>query len=322
MYAIPLLLIISFVSFIIITLPPGSFLTTAKSRLMSRAGLSRDEAQRIIKQMEERYGLDQPLLIRYFNWVKAILTDGDFGYSFNYKKPVSEVIWSRLGMTILIALGAHLFSVVIGVLIGIFSAIYKYGVLDSIFTVLAFLGLSIPNFFFALVLMYFVSVKLGAHVGGLFSPKYVMAPWSWAKFIDFLKHIWIPIIVVGTAGTARNMRVMRTNLLDALNEHYVMVARAKGLRKNFVIFKHALRNAIQPIVMYLGMSLPFLIQGAMVSSIVLNLPTTGPMFYDALVSQDTYLACSFLMMLATTLVIGNLLSDILLAWVDPRVSYE
>jgi len=322
LYAIPLLVVISFISFIIINLPPGDYLTTFKSTLMSRTGISKLEAERIAAEVEKKYGLDKPFIAQYFNWIKNIVLKGDFGYSFNYKRPVSEVIWSRLGMTMLIALGAHMISVVVGVIIGIFSAIYKYGVIDTIFTVLSFLALSVPPFFVALVLMYLISVKVGGHVGGFFSPEYVMADWNWAKFIDFLKHIWIPIFVVGLAGTARNMRVMRTNLLDVLNQQYIMVARAKGLKKNHVIFKHALRNAIQPIVMYLGMSLPFLIQGAMVSSIVLSLPTTGPMFFTALNTQDMYLAGSFLMMLSVTLVIGNLLSDILLALVDPRVSYE
>lgn len=321
LYSIPLLLIISFVAFTIITLPPGDYLSIFINQITSQTGISQAEAQEMAAQLEEMYGLDQPFFVQYYEWITGIIFQGDFGFSFNYRKPVSEVIWPRLGMTVVIALGSHLVSVVIGGAIGIFSAIKKYGILDSIFTIIAFLGLSIPNFFFALVLMYIISVWFGGDVGGLFSPEYVMADWSLARFIDFLQHIWVPIVVVGTYGTARNMRVMRSNLLDVLNEQYVKVARAKGLKSNYVFLKHALRNAVQPIIMYMGMTLPFLIQGAIVTSIVLNLPTTGPVFYNALVNRDMYLAGSFLMMLAVMLVIGNILADILLAWIDPRVRY-
>jgi len=321
LYSIPLLLIISFVAFVIINLPPGDYTQIFISQITSQAGVSQADAQQMAAQLEEMYGLDQPFLVQYYEWISGIILRGDFGFSFNYRRPVSEVIWPRLGMTMVIALGSHLVSVVIGGGIGIFSAIKKYGISDTIFTIIAFLGLSIPNFFLALLLMYIISVWFGGDVGGLFSPEYILADWSFARFIDFLKHIWVPIVVVGTYGTARNMRVMRSNLLDVLNEQYVKVARAKGLKSNYVFLKHALRNAVQPIIMYLGMTLPFLIQGAIVSSIVLNLPTTGPVFYNALVNRDMYLAGSFLMMLAVTLVIGNILADILLAWIDPRVRY-
>lgn len=321
-YTVPLLIMISFFSFVIITLPPGDYFSTFQNKLMSQSGLSREEAKEMTNQMRKVYGLDKPFLIQYFTWIKNIVLKGDFGYSLNHRKPVSEVIWVRLGMTILIALGCYFLSVFVGVVMGIFSALKKYSIWDTLITVLAFLGLSIPNFFFALILMYILGVKFGFHVGGLFSPDYAMAPWSWAKFVDFLKHFWVPVVVVGTAGTARNMRVMRSNLLDVLNKQYIKVARSKGISEYLVIYKHALKNAIQPIIMYLGMSLPFLITGSIVSSIVLNLPTTGPMFYDALINQDMYLAGSFLMMLAIILVIGNFISDIILAWLDPRVSYE
>ena len=321
-YSIPLLIVISFVAFLVITLPPGDYINVLQQQLQNQAGLSQAEAKKIANRMRERYGLDRPFALQYFNWVKNMITKGEFGYSFSYKKPVSEVIWVRLGWTLLIAFSCHIFSVIIGVVVGIFSATHQYSILDNIFTFFAFIGLSIPNFFFALVIMYILSFQFGAHVGGLQSPEYVMAPWSLAKFVDFLKHFWVPVVVVGTAGTARNMRVMRGNLLDVLNQQYVQTARAKGLTENVVIYKHAVRNAIQPIIMYLGMAMPFLIQGAIVSSIVLNLPTTGPMFYDALMTQDMYLAGSFLMMIAITLVLGNIAADIILASIDPRVRYE
>jgi peptide/nickel transport system permease protein len=220
-----------------------------------------------------------------------------------------------------VALLAHMLSVIVGVLIGIYSATHQHTLGDNAFTVLAFLGLSIPNFFLALLIMYVLAFHFGQHVGGFFSPEYVIAPWSWDRFVDFLKHLWVPVVVVGTAGTARNMRVMRANLLDVLNHNYVRTARSKGLSERKVIYKHAVRNAIQPIIMYLGVAMPFLLSGEIVTSAVLNLPTMGPVFLRALVNQDMYLAGSFLMLLAIVLVVSNLLADIALGWVDPRISY-
>jgi len=322
LYMIPMLLLVSFVSFVIINLPPGDYLTTMRQQLESQAGLTREEALAIAERMAARYGLDRPFIVQYYEWVKGIVTRGDFGYSFHYNRPVHEVLWQRLGWTLLIATTCHAVSVGIGVLVGIFSATHKYSFFDNVFTVLSFLGLSTPNFFLALLIMYYLAFHVKTHVGGLFSTQYIMAPWSWAKFVDFLKHFWVPVVVVGLAGTAQNMRVMRGNLLDVLNSQYVETARAKGLPERVVIFRHAVRNAIQPIIMYLGMSLPFLIQGEVIASIVLNLPTIGPAFHIALVNQDMYLAGSFLLMIAVVLIVGNLLADLLLAWMDPRVRYE
>lgn len=320
-YAVPTLILISFFSFVVINLPPGDYMTTMQATLVSQAGMSPGEARQLVQQMRTAYGLDQPFMTRYVQWVGAIVTRGDFGFSFTYRRPVSEVIWSRIGMTLLVALLAHMFSVVIGVLIGIYSATHRGTLSDNAFTILAFLGLSIPNFFLALVIMYVLAFQFGQHVGGFFSPQYVIAPWSWERFVDFLQHLWVPVVVVGTAGTARNMRVMRGNLLDVLNQNYVRTARSKGLAERRVIFKHAVRNAIQPIIMYLGVAMPFLLSGEIVTSTVLNLPTMGPVFLSALVTQDMYLAGSFLMLLAIILVISNLLADIALGWVDPRISY-
>jgi peptide/nickel transport system permease protein len=262
------------------------------------------------------------MLIRYLYWAKGIITKGDFGYSFEYGVPVSKVIWTRLGNTLIVALGAHMLAVCVGVLIGIFSATRQYGLADTIFTVIAFLGLSTPPFFLALLAMYYLAIQMGVDVGGFFSPEYVFAKWSWARFADFLKHISIPIIIVGLPGITRNMRVMRGNLLDILGQMYIRTARAKGLSERVVIYKHAVRNAIQPIIMFLGMAMPFLIQGSIVVSVVLSLPTTGPMLYNAILSEDMYLAGSFLLLLSTVLVVGNFMADILLAWVDPRIRYD
>jgi len=320
-YALPTLILISFFSFVVINLPPGDYMTTMQATLVSQAGMSPGEARRLVQQMREAYGLDQPFMVRYGQWVGGIVTRGDFGFSFAYRRPVSEVIWARLGMTLLVALLAHMLSVIVGVLIGIYSATHQHTLGDNAFTILAFLGLSIPNFFLALLIMYVLVFHFGQHVGGFFSPEYVIAPWSWDRFVDFMKHLWVPVVVVGTAGTARNMRVMRANLLDVLNHNYVRTARSKGLSERKVIYKHAVRNAIQPIIMYLGVAMPFLLSGEIVTSAVLNLPTMGPVFLRALVNQDMYLAGSFLMLLAVVLVVSNLLADIALGWVDPRISY-
>ena len=322
LYVLPTLILISFLSFVVINAPPGDYMTSMIATLTSQAGMSPSEARALVQQQREAYGLDRPFLVRYATWITDIVTKGDFGFSFTYRRPVGEVIWARLGMTLLVALLSHMLSVVVGVLIGIYSATHRNTFGDNFFTVFAFLGLSIPNYFLALVIMYVLVFHFGQHVGGFFSPQYVIAPWSWDRFVDFLKHLWVPVVVVGLAGTARNMRVMRANLLDTLNSNYVRTARAKGLPQRSVVYKHAVRNAIQPIIMYLGVAMPFLLSGELVTSAVLNLPTMGPVFLNALITQDMYMAGSFLMLLAVVLVVSNLLADIALGWVDPRISYD
>jgi len=322
-YSIPLLISVSIVAFVLITAPPGDYMSELKNQLVRRSGLTRTEATEIAQQMRERYGLDQPIYGQYWSWISGIITRGDFGYSFYYRKPVSEIIWKRLGWTFAIALTALVFSYVGGMIPGIYSATHQYRASDHLFTVVAFLGLSIPNFFFALVILYILNFQLGISiVGGLFSPQFMTASWSWAKFIDLLKHLWIPVIVVGTAGTAGTMRVMRNNLLDIIGMSYIQTARSKGLRETVVVYKHAVRNALQPIIMSMGMRMPRLITGSAVVAIVLNLPTTGPVLLNAVMSQDMYLAGSFILMIAFTLVIGNLLADIALGVLDPRIRYE
>jgi len=213
-------------------------------------------------------------------------------------------------------------STLVGILIGIYSATHQYSIGDNVATFFAFVGLSVPGFFLALIAMYILAVKVGVEAGGLFSQRYILAPWGWGKFLDLLSHIWIPIVIVGFAGTARNMRVMRGNLLDVLNLPYVLTARSKGLKEREVIFKHAVPNALHPLIMYQGMVLPFMIQGELIASTVLNIPTAGPMFLNAINTQDMYLAGSFLLLLAVVLVVGNLLADIVLAWIDPRIRYD
>ncbi len=320
---IPMLILVSFVCFVVLYLPPGDYLTTYQRALITTEGMNREEALELVANLREQYNLDQPFLTQYLTWVRNIVLRGDFGPSFQYGKPVGEVIWPRLGATFAIALTSLLFTWLVAIPIGIYSATHKYQISDYFFTFMAFIGLSVPNFFLALVLMYvMVFVFNSSAIGGLFSPEYVVADWSWAKVVDLLKHVWIAVIVVGMGSTAGIMRIMRSNLLDVLNMQYVQTARAKGVKERVVIYKHAVRNAIQPLVMTLGMSFPMLLEGSMVTSIVLNLPTTGPMFYQALMAQDMYLAGTFLMMLAFMLLLGNLFADLLLAKVDPRIRYE
>lgn len=322
LYSVPLLSLIALVSFVVITLPPGDYMSTMQYRLTQAGGLSLTEARQVAERVRERYGLDKPFFVQFGKWFSGIFR-GDFGYSFRYRKPVFEVIWSRLGWTFLIAICCMLFSVVGGIIPGIYSATHQYSLIDNVLTVISFVGLSIPNFFLALAVLYVLIFYAGvSSVGGFFSMEMVLQPWSWAKFVDFMSHFWVPVFVVGVAGTARNMRVMRANLLDVLGNQYIQVARAKGLKERVVIYKHAVKNSLQPIVMYLGMSIPWLIQGAMATSIVLSLPTTGSMFLLALQEQDMYLAGSFLLVLAIITVIGNLLADVALAWIDPRIRYE
>ncbi len=311
---IPLLILISILSFTVIKLQPGEF----GSQYFNNPRVSPET----VIQLRKRLGLDQPAYRQYLKWVKGIITEGDFGYSFAYKRPVAELIWERMGWTVTVASATMLFTWLLAIPIGIYSATHKYSFLDYIFTFIGFIGISIPNFFLALVLMYLVLAQGGTAVGGLFSSEYIGAPWSWAKLLDLLKHIWIPLIAIGTAGMAGLIRQMRGNLLDVLGRQYVQTARAKGLKERVVIYKHAVRNAINPLISMLGMQLPQLISGTIISAIVLNLPTMGPFFYDALINQDQYLVMTFLMFSAIMMLVGNLIADLLLAWVDPRIRYD
>jgi len=314
LYMIPLMILISILSFTVIKLQPGEF----GSQYFSNPRVSPET----VENLRARLGLDQPAYMQYLTWVKGIVTEGDFGYSFAYKRPVAELIWERMGWTVVVAGSTILFTWVLAVPIGIFSATHKYSIFDYVFTFIGFIGISVPNFFMALLLMYLVLSMGGTEVGGLFSQQYIGAPWSIAKVIDLLKHIWIPLIAIGTAGMAGILRQMRGNLLDILGEQYVQTARAKGLNENVVIYKHAVRNAINPLISMFGMQLPKLISGTIISAIVLNLPTMGPFFYDALINQDQYLVMTFLMFSAFMMLIGNLIADLLLALVDPRIRLD
>lgn len=322
LYLIPLLIMISFISFTVISLPPGDYLSSWQANLTQRGGIAEEDAVELAQRLREHYGLDDPFLVQYGRWFFGVIR-GDFGFSFIFQRPVSEIIWERLQWTFVITISAWIFSVVFGLLPGIYSATHQYSFLDNVFTFFAFLGLSIPNFFLALLLIYFLAFVVGVEsVTGLFSPEMISRPWSWAKLVDFLQHVWVPIVILGTAGTAHNMRVMRGNMLDVLNQPFVQTARSKGLKERAVIYKHVLKNAIHPIIMGFGLFLPWLIEGAFIISVVLNLPTTGSAFLRAIQQQDMHLAGSFLLLIGVLVVFGNLLADIALAWVDPRVRYD
>ncbi len=312
---IPTLIVISIISFIIIQLPPGDYLTAYIARL-TQAGNDVDQAT--IHALRQRYGLDQPVIVQYFRWIWDVL-HGDFGYSFEWRAPVSQLIAERLPLTFLVATSSLLFAWVVALPIGIFSAVRQYSWADYVFTIIGFLGLGIPSFMLALTFLYVSNRYFGLSVGGLFSPAYIDAPWSLDRVGDLVRHLWIPVVIIGTSGTAGLIRITRANVLDELRKPYVETARAKGLHPALLVLKYPVRIALNPFISSIGFILPGMISGEVIVSIVLNLPTTGPLLYGALVSQDTYLAGAFVLMLATLTVAGVLVSDILLAWLDPRI---
>jgi peptide/nickel transport system permease protein len=319
LYMIPTLFLISIVSFIIIQLPPGDYLTSLVATMAS-TGETVDRAALVA--LEQRYGLGQPVYVQYWKWISGIVLRGDFGQSFEWNQPVSALLWGRLALTFVLSLATLLFTWVVAFPIGIYSAVRQYSLGDYVTTVIGYVGLAIPNFLLALVMMYISFKYFNQSVGGLFSPEYQDAPWSMGKVIDMLAHLWIPVVIIGTAGTAGLIRIMRANLLDELHKPYVVTARAKGLSEYKLLLKYPVRVALNPFVSTLGWTLPTLVSGAAIISIVLSLPTTGPLLLRALMSQDMYLAGSFILMLSTLTVIGTLISDVLLAWLDPRIRYE
>jgi len=316
---IPTIIAISIVTFIIIQLPPGDYLT---SLVANMALQGEDVDQAALEMLKQRYGLGQPVYVQYLKWVWGIISRGDFGQSFEWNKPVTELIWERLALTFVLSLSTLLFTWIVAFPIGIYSAVRQYSLGDYVFTFLGFIGLATPNFLLALVLMYISFKYFNQSVGGLFSPEFVEAPWSWAKVVDLLKHLWIPMVILGTSGTAGLIRIMRANLLDELRKPYVVTARAKGLPERKLILKYPVRVALNPFVSTVGWTLPGLVSGSAIVSVVLSLPTTGPLLLRALMSQDMYLAGSFILMLSVLTVIGTLISDILLAWLDPRIRYQ
>ncbi|HEY9075611.1 MAG TPA: ABC transporter permease [Anaerolineaceae bacterium] len=316
---IPTLFAITIVTFIIIQLPPGDFFTTYISNL---AAMGESVDQTMVDRIKSDYGFDQPIYVQYGKWMWKIITQGDFGRSFQRGKPVTDLIGERMWLTIALSLFSLLITWIIAFPIGIYSAVRQYSIGDYIFTFLGFIGLAVPSFLVALVLMYISFKYLNISVGGLFSPKYSDAPWTLDKFADLLKHLWIPTIIIALEGTAGLIRTMRANLLDELHKPYYTTAKAKGLSEFQALMEYPVRVALNPFISSVGFILPGLVSGATIISVVLNLPTTGPMQLEALLNQDMYLAGSFVLLLSVLTVIGTLLSDILLAWIDPRIRYQ
>jgi peptide/nickel transport system permease protein len=310
---IPTLLVISAVCFLVIKLQPGSF----TDQYLEDPRFTRATAAAISRQL----GLDLPPVVQYFHWLGGVLTRLDFGYSFLQNRPVVSVIGELLGWTVFIALITLLVSWLIAVPLGIYTAFNRHSVLSQVLGVLGYIGLAIPDFLAALLIVALVLRLGGTNVGGLFSPQYIGAEWSWARVADLLNHLWIPVLAVGLEGVAGLMRQMRASMLDVLGQDYVRTARAKGAEPRRVIWRHAVRNAINPLISLAGLSLPTLISGTIIISIVLNLPTIGPLLYDSLINKDQYMALTLLMFSALLLLIGNLLADVALAWADPRVRY-
>ncbi|HBG10301.1 MAG: ABC transporter permease [Limnochordia bacterium] len=319
LFLIPTVLVISIIAFILMELPPGDFLTSYILQLES-SGAQVSEAQ--IAALRARYGLDEPAYKRYFLWISGIVTRGDFGRSWNWNRPVVELIIERLPYTLVVSLVTMTFQYLVAIPIGIYSAVKRHSLFDYTFTTIGFLGLSVPSFILALILMFFAYTTFGTSIGGLFSAAYREAPWSFAKFVDLLKHIWIPMVVTGMSGSASLIRIMRGVMLDELGKDYIRTARSKGLRERVVIVKHAVRIAINPILSSVTWVLPQVISGGAITAIVLNLPTLGPLLLQSLITQDMFVAGGIILLLSTLTVIGSFISDLLLAWADPRITYD
>jgi len=315
---VPTLLVTSFIIFTIIQAPPGDYLETYIAELESR-GEAVDQAR--IDQLRADYGLDKPFVEQYAVWAWKLL-QGDMGYSFEYQLPVNEVVGDRLWLTFLISLVTILFTWIVAFPIGVYTAVRQYSVGDYVATTVGFLGLAVPNFLLALIMMHFLNVWFDVEIGGLMDSEYVDQPWTWGKIGSVLSHMVVPVIVIGTSGTASMIRRLRANLLDELSKQYVVTGKAKGLPPLRLLIKYPLRISLNPFIADIGSYLPSLVSSAAVVSIVMNLPTTGPMLIEALKSQDMYLAGSFLMFLSLLTIIGVFISDLALAALDPRIRLE
>ena len=319
LWMVPFLLAISFLSFVLIQLPPGDYVTTYIATL---AASNEVIDQNTAADLRNRFGLDQPMVVQYWKWISNIVLHGDFGLSFEWQQPVGDLIWERMALTLLLTLSALLLTWGIALPVGVFSAVKKYSIADYVVTGLSFIGLAVPSFLLALVLMYIAAVKFGKNVGGLFSEEYLTAPWSVAKTLDLLAHLWIPVVILAVSGTASLIRVMRANMLDELPKAYVTTARAKGLSEFALLVKYPLRLALNPFISTIAWLLPNLVSGSIIVAIVLSLPTAGPLLLQSLMSQDMYLAGAFILLICLLTVLGSLVSDILLALVDPRIRLE
>jgi peptide/nickel transport system permease protein len=313
---IPTLFIISIITFAVIQLPPGDFLTSYVAQMRSQGDNIQEDA---IEAMRVRYGLGEPLPVQYGKWIWGIVTRGDWGQSMEFQKPVKDLIWERMWLTVILSLTAMFVSWFIAIPLGVYSATHQYSIPDYILTTISFIGIGTPGFLLALLIMWAAMNFMGMNVGGLFSQEYMLAPWSWDKVVDMLKHLWIPVLILALNGTAGGLRTTRANLLDELNKPYVETARAKGITEAKVIWKYPVRVALNPFFSTVGWELANLVSGSQLVAIVLSLETTGPLLLRSLTSQDMYLAGSFLLLLSALTVIGTLVSDIILAWVDPRI---
>jgi peptide/nickel transport system permease protein len=318
-YALIMVVIVSIVGFIIIKLPPGDFLTQKLAQLQARGDRS---AQDQIDAYRVRFGLDQPAYIQYLTWATGFL-HGDFGLSFEFERPVKDLLGERLTMTVILAVATLIVTWALAIPLGVYSAVRQYSLGDQLITSISFVGLGMPGFLLALLILFFTVTVLGQEVGGLFSQKYAEAPWSWGRFVDLMNHLWVPAIISAITGTGGLIRIMRGNLLDTLGQPFVEAARARGLKSSTVIWKHAVRIAINPLIVILGSeALPNIITGNALVSIVLNLPTIGPLFVDSLRKLDMYMAGTCIVFFTMLLLVGNLLSDLALAWVDPRIRLD
>ncbi|WP_448542821.1 ABC transporter permease [Roseiflexus sp.] len=318
-YMIITMILASFIGFFLIELPPGSIVDIKIDQLRAQGG---NVPQDQIEALKRRYGVDDPLHIKYWKWISRTL-QGDFGTSFETDTPVAGIIAQRLPVTFALTFGTALFAWLISIPLGVYLATNRGSIPDYIITFVQFLGIAIPNFALALILMVFAALVLRQDVGlGFFSPQYVNAPWSFAKFLNLLSNLWIPVVVLGASATAGLTRVMRANLLDVLNAQYIQTARSKGLQEHAVVWKHAVRNAVHPLVMSIGYLLPSIVVGDALAGVILNLPTLGALYLRALQATDMYLGITILMMQCIMLLLGNLIADLLLAWVDPRVRLE
>jgi peptide/nickel transport system permease protein len=309
---------ISVLSFVIIQLPPGDYVTSYIAQMAASGSIVTEQEA---ENLRIQYGLDRPIYVQYYKWVKLI-AEGNFGMSMEWKRPVTEVIGDRLWLTVVVSLAALFLTWVLALPIGIYSAVRQYSVGDYTATFVGFIGLAVPNFLLALVLLYLGFTLFNANIGGLFTVELQDAPWSAAKVWDLCKHLPIPALILGLAGTAQQIRIMRANLLDELRKPYVVTARSKGLSELRVILKYPVRLALNPFASTIGYTLPYIVSGSIIVSLVLGLPTVGPLLLRALIAQDMFLAGTIVLLLGVMTVIGTLISDIVLVWVDPRIRLE
>lgn len=319
LWAVPTLIFVSFISFVIIQLPPGDYVTAYVAQLRHSGEYITSAQEAMLRQ---EFGLNDPLIVQYWHWISAIVLHGDFGRSLEWNMDVKDMIWDRLGLTLAISSLSMVFTWAIAIPVGVYSATRQYSVLDYIFTVFGFIGKGVPEFMLALILMWIGFAYLNMDVGGLLSPEYATAPWSWGKVVNLLSHLWVPVVVLAFGSTAGLIRVMRANMLDELGKPYVETAYAQGMTERQVVWRYPVRIAINPFISTVGWALPALFSGDIIAAVVLNLPTTGPLLLKALQMQDMYLAGSFILILSVFTVIGTTVSDILLAWSDPRIRFS